>query len=219
VPVLVPGAGELAKGLHRWVAFHPEWKQDVACVGLDAGRRLVLIDPLVPPDTRRARAFRRALDAVVRTKAHVDVLITLHYHERSGPEIVDRYRGAPGATLWAPSGSIDRMTRAPDRGFEPGDSLPGKIEALPTGWDGEVVLWLSGQRAVVSGDALLGGKRKPLRVCPASWLPRGVTRREVARALAPLRELDVQLVIPLHGEPVTGNAADVLAAALDDAGG
>jgi glyoxylase-like metal-dependent hydrolase (beta-lactamase superfamily II) len=91
------------------------------------------------------------------------------------------------------------------------------MRALATGRADEVVLWLPAQRAVVSGDVLLGGVRKPLRVCPKSWLPRGVARSDVARALMPLRELPVELVVPLHGEPVTTGAREVLAAALDEA--
>ena len=216
---LVPGAAELAPGLQRWVAFHPEWKQDVACVALDAGHSLVLIDPLAPPAVAAVRAFWRALDRAVRAGTRgraVDVLLTLHYHERSAAQVVDRYRGSPGATLWAPAGSVRRMTSTPDRTFEPGDPLPGGIESLATGREDEVVFWLPAQRAVVSGDVLLGGVRKPLRVCPASWLPRGTTRTAVAAALAPLRELPVELVVPLHGNPITENAAAVLAAALDE---
>jgi glyoxylase-like metal-dependent hydrolase (beta-lactamase superfamily II) len=216
---VVPGAAELAPGLQRWVAFHPEWKQDVACVALEtADDGLVLIDPLVPPAARAAAAFWRGLDAVVHElRRQVDVVLTLHYHERSGPEIVDRYRGSPGAALWAPAGSVSRIAGAPERTFAAGDVLPGGIQTFATGRDDEVVLWLPAQRAVVSGDVLLGGVRKPLRVCPASWLPRGIARKDVAGALAPLRELPVELVVPLHGDPVTAKAAEALVAALDDA--
>jgi glyoxylase-like metal-dependent hydrolase (beta-lactamase superfamily II) len=214
----LPEARELAPGLVRWVAFHPEWKQDVACLALRSRKRLVLIDPLVPHPAGRKRAFWAALDELARASTGpVDVVLTLHYHERSSAQVVERYRDAPGAVLWAPAGSVRRMTHPPDRAFTPGDALPAGMEALATGREDEVVLWLPAQRAVVSGDVLLGGVRKPLRVCPKSWLPRGVARSDVARALGPLRELPVELVVPLHGEPVTTAAREVLARALDEA--
>jgi len=81
----------------------------------------------------------------------------------------------------------------------------------------EVVLWLPRAKAVFAGDALLGGKHKPLRVYPQSWLPKGLKRSEVARSLQPLTSLPVRLVVPAHGNPVREEAADVLARALADA--
>ncbi len=213
---MLPGAEELAPGLWRWEAFHDEWKHDVACVALDAGATLVLVDPLAPPTLREARRFWKALD----TAAHgrpVDVVVTLHYHRRSAEAVVGRYRGRAGALLWAPAASVKRLGAAVDRPFSPGDPLPAGIEAFVTGRDDEVVLWLPVQRAIVAGDVLLGGVRKPLRVCPASWLPRGVSRAEVARALTPLRKLPVELIVPLHGPPVKTDAAATLRAALDEA--
>ena len=71
-----------------------------------------------------------------------------------------------------------------------------------------------------SGDqSSLGARpaKKPLRVCPQSWLPRGVTRAALVRSLAPLLELPVEIVVPLHGSPITDNAHGVLTNALADA--
>jgi glyoxylase-like metal-dependent hydrolase (beta-lactamase superfamily II) len=214
---MLPDSEELAPGLHRWVAFHEEWKQDVACVALDAGDRLVLIDPLAPAGLREARRFWKALDAEAKTRRALDVIVTLHYHRRSAAAIVDRYRSKPGAALWAPQGSVARVRVPVDHPFAPGDPLPGGIEAFASGRGDEVVLWLPAQSAVVSGDVLLGGVRKPYRICPEGWLPKGVRRSDLARALAPLRKLPVSLLVPTHGPPVTAGAKEALEAALADA--
>lgn len=213
---MLPGAEELAPGLWRWEAFHEEWQHDVACVALDAGDVVVLVDPLAPPSLRDARRFWKALDVAARDRP-VEVVVTLHYHRRSAAAVVSRYRRRAGARLWAPAGSVERLGVAVDTAFSPGDPLPGRLQALASGRDDEVVLWLPTQRAIVAGDVLLGGVRKPLRLCPQSWLPRSVARAEVARTLAPLRSLPTELVVPLHGPPVTDGAAAALAAALDEA--
>ena len=210
---MLPGSEELAPGLHRWVTFYPGWGQDVSSVAIEDGHGLVLVDPLAPAGLREARAFWRALDARVREAGHVDVVVTLHYHRRSAPDVAQRY----DAPLWAPTGSVQRLKTAVHRPFAPGDELPGGLAVYASGRDDEVVLWHARTGAVISGDVLLGGVRKPYRVCPPSWLPDGVTRADVARALAPLRELPVELLVPLHGPPVTAGAREALAAALDEA--
>lgn len=214
---MLPGAEEVAPGLQRWVAFHPSWKREVVCVALDAGDYLVLVDPLAPSDPRAARRFWSALDDAVRARGHVDVLLTLHYHLRHAPEVVARYRRRPGVELWAPAASVPRLRVTVDRAFAPGDPLPGGIEALASGREDEVVLWLPSARALVSGDVLLGGVRKPFRVCPQSWLPTGVTRADVARVLRPLLDLPLDMLVPLHGPPVREGARAALAAALEEA--
>jgi glyoxylase-like metal-dependent hydrolase (beta-lactamase superfamily II) len=214
---VLPRSEELAPGLHRWVAYHEEWKQDVACVALEGGDRLALIDPLAPAPLREARAFWKALDGAVAARTGVDVIVTLHYHRRSASEVVDRYRKRSDASLWAPQGSVERIRVPVDHAFSPGDELPAGIEAFASGRDDEVVLWLPAQRALVSGDALLGGVRKPYRVCPQSWLPDGVSRADLARALKPLRTLPVSLLVPTHGPPVVDGARAALGAALDEA--
>lgn len=210
---MVPGAEELAPGVHRWVTHYPAWGHDVASVAIEHEGGLALIDPLAPAELREARRFWRALDARVTTARGVDVVVTLHYHRRSAPDVAARY----SAPLWAPSGSVERLRVPVDRAFEPGDALPAGLIAFASGRDDEVVLWCPATATLVSGDVLLGGIRKPYRVCPRSWLPDGVTRADVARTLEPLRALPVGLLVPTHGPPVTTSAREALAAALDDA--
>jgi glyoxylase-like metal-dependent hydrolase (beta-lactamase superfamily II) len=77
----------------------------------------------------------------------------------------------------------------------------------------EVALWLEEPRAVVSGDAIIGDQRGGLRPCP--WYRSDDGRAITLRALRPLLELPVGLVLPTHGEPVYENAREALARALE----
>lgn len=213
----LPNATDLAPGLTRWSTHYPAWGHDVACVALDSGDGLVLIDPLAPSPAGEARSFWQALDVRARAAAHVHVVLTLHYHLRSAPAVVARYRRRPGATLWATTATAALVGTPVDNRFDAGDALPAGIQTFRTGRDDEVAFWLPEARTLVTGDVLLGGVRKPYRICPASWLPRGVGRALVAEALEPLRSLPVEVLLPLHGPPVTEDARATLAAALDEA--
>jgi hypothetical protein len=79
---------------------------------------------------------------------------------------------------------------------------------------GETVFWLPGPRALVPGDRILGAARGGLRMCPESWLHRGMTETKLKELLRPLLELPIEHVLVSHGEPVIGNGARALAKAL-----
>src|SRR5207247_5817102 len=90
---------ELAPGLWRWTAAHPDWEpepesgspadwpQDVGCVAYLAAEDLVLIDPLVP------EGEWQPLDELARERA-VSVLTTLRWHGRSCADAATRYDAA-----------------------------------------------------------------------------------------------------------------------------
>jgi hypothetical protein len=88
---------ELAPGLWRWTAPHPDWQppkepdspadweQDVGCVAHNAADALVLIDPLV------VDGQYEQLDDLARSKARVAILTTLKWHRRSREALAARY--------------------------------------------------------------------------------------------------------------------------------
>jgi len=193
---------ELAPGLHRWTARHPgwepgaepgspaDWPPEVGCVAYEAPDALVLVDPLV--------ADWAPLDALVeRSGRPVVVLTTMRFHGRSRDEVAERY----GAELRTP-------TEAP----------PAGVRRIPVEGMDEPMVHLEAPRALVPGDRLLGDAGG-LRMCPESWL--GYIDRSsppdhaaLRAALAPLLELDVELVLTSHGEPVLGDGAAALRALL-----
>ena len=186
---------ELRRGLWRWTAFHPKWKQDVASLAVETRDGLVLVDPLLGEEE-------------ISEPKHV--LISVHWHVRSTGEIAERW---PGVRVWA-----THRKGKPLRGhaeatdiFSPGDTLAGGIQGRPTAREAEVCFWLPDHKALVVGDVILGAKDGAggLRLCPKSWLV-GRTHEELVDTLRPLLDLPVELVLVAHGEPVLENVHGAL---------
>ena len=191
---------EIAPGLHRWTAWHEEWREDVGSVAVATADGLVLIDPLAPPpDLARPE----------------HVLVTVYWHGRSAV-------GESAPRVWAPTRSAAPLRKREIEvtdAFREGDDLPGGIQAFQTPRAAEVVYWLPEHGALVVGDVLLGAGAKPhataerLRLCPERWL--GVaTHDDLREALTPLLELPIESVLVSHGEPVVSGGKRALAAAL-----
>jgi hypothetical protein len=198
---------DLRPGLWRWTARHPDaaaeptpdspddWPPDVGCVACAATGALVVIDPLVPAGEEEP--FWAAMDAVV---AHdgprVVVLTTIQWHRRSRAAFVERY------------GASTSRAKA---------TLPVGVHTVPVRRGGEVMVWLEAHRALVPGDRLLGDDAGGVRLCPPSWLrylPSGMTIEELRAALAPVRDLPVEMVLVSHGEPVLRDGAQAIERAL-----
>jgi glyoxylase-like metal-dependent hydrolase (beta-lactamase superfamily II) len=206
---------ELRPGLWHWQAPHPDWTpgeawgRDVSSYALDDGARLLLFDPLgVPGEILELAAERDAA-----------VVLTAPWHERGTRSLVERL-GAPvfspppdteedlirkyGATAeQAAGGSPDLAWLLAEGGgeahlYSAGDRLPVGIDAFPGREHNDLVLWIKGARAVISGDTLVDFGRG-LQI--AEWLREAVTRDQVAAGLRPLLALPVELVLPTHGAP------------------
>ena len=154
-------------------------------------------------------------------RSAIDVIVTLHYHRRSAAAVVERYRQpARRGAVGAAGERRERVHAARRPRLRTGRRAARRASRrYASGREDEVVLWLPAAGRIVSGDVLLGGVRKPYRVCPQSWLPKDVRRADVAAALAPLLDLPVSLLVPTHGPPVTEGAAEALEAALAEARG
>jgi glyoxylase-like metal-dependent hydrolase (beta-lactamase superfamily II) len=203
---------QIAPGLWRWTGHHEEWKDDVGCVYYETPDAVVLIDPLIPPEDETR--FLAALDRdIAKVQAPVHILITIFWHARSAADVVRRY----GARLWAPSGAraaTQRRTETVTDVFRPGDVLPGGVEARACGRATEVVFWIPAHRTLVTGDALLGGEKGGVRLCPKSWLPASTNHDRLRAGLRPLLDLPVERILVSHGEPVLAGGHRALAAIL-----
>lgn len=188
---------ELAPGLWRWTAPHPEWKEgddwprDVGCVYYEAAGSTVLIDPLVPEGEDRERFFAALDRDVERRGLPVAILLTCDWHARSADEVAARYRASAEAR----------------EGVE-AHELP-QVE--------ERIWWIPEHRALVAGDVLLGDGSGGVRVCPDSWLGAHATHDSIRAALRPLLDLPVERVLVSHGVPVLANGRAALARALGQA--
>jgi glyoxylase-like metal-dependent hydrolase (beta-lactamase superfamily II) len=208
---------EIAPRLWHWTAPHPDWKpsnrgkdglgwdQTVSSYALVADDSFVLIDPLVPEDEGDAAGLWAELDRDVEAHGPPAILISVHWHARSADEIAGRY---DGSTVWAPA---DAPKGVHARMYATGDELPGGIRVFDVGMPGERALYLPSHQAILFGDAVLDG----VRLLPRSWLEKGMTRQNVADALRPLLDEEIDLLLLTHGGPVTDGAREKLESALE----
>jgi hypothetical protein len=194
---------EIAPGLARWTAPHPDWEhgssdwgQMVGCVLYELPDTVVLIDPLLPSEQREQ--FLRWLDERIGARP-VSILTTIRWHRRDRAELAARY--------------ASQTTRA-------WNALPAGVKQYPLRGAGEVVYWLPAVATLVPGDSLLGAPDGGLRVCPESWLEDvQVDRAGLAELLSRLLELPIERVLVSHGEPVVHDGRAALARALAEVRG
>jgi glyoxylase-like metal-dependent hydrolase (beta-lactamase superfamily II) len=207
----------IADGLWRWTGLHPDWEEEpdpewareVGCVYHEDSDAVVLIDPLVPPeDTDR---FLSELERDVERAARpVVVLLTVFWHERSAPELAERF----AAPIWSDGRTAHRHEVPPTHTYGPGQTLPGGVLALDAHGRNECLLWIERHGTLVAGDILQGTRGGGLRLCPDDWLHPHMEASEVRRSLRALLELPVERVLVAHGEPVLENARRELERAL-----
>jgi glyoxylase-like metal-dependent hydrolase (beta-lactamase superfamily II) len=210
---------QLADGLWRWTARHPEWHpgefgSEVASFVLTADGETVLIDPLLPPEPEAV------LDLIERELGErLSILITIPYHVRSSAQIRDRFRERLETTIWGHPACRKRLSEdAGFRSFEPGDELPAGASAHRIGKPRryETPLHLPSHGALVFGDAVAEVDGE-LRV----WSERRVDaevsafyRERFNPTLEPLLELDFDRVLVTHGRPILADGRERLRAAL-----
>ncbi len=207
---------ELLDGVFRWKLPHPEWTPEDAEDGEGWGRIVasylvetedgpVLVDPLVGADGWEV------LDGAIGGRTP-HVVITLFWHTRSTPAVLERY---PGAVAWVhePAADLVRERGVEPRTFLPGDALPGALQAIDVHRAYEVAYLVPDRRALAVGDILRGATDGGARLLPRSW--HGGDYDELCRALRDtLLPLAVEHLLLTHGDPVVDEARDALERAL-----
>jgi glyoxylase-like metal-dependent hydrolase (beta-lactamase superfamily II) len=186
----------------------------VSSYAVDDGERLLLFDPLAPPSEIDELAADR----------ETAVVLTAPWHERDTQSLVERL-GLPvyvpppdteddlmqkfGITReQAAGGSPDvAWLLAGDGGeahlYRSGERLAVGVEVFAGREPNDMVLWIEGSRAVISGDTLVDFERG-LEI--NGWLRAGVTREQVVEGLRPLLDLPVDVVLATHGGPTDRTA-------------
>ena len=204
---------ELETGLWHWEAPHPDWEPSepwgkrVSSYAIDDGQRLLLFDPLAPPDELIALSGER----------ETAIVLTAPWHERDAQSLVERL----GVPVYAPPADTpqDLMDKFGVTAEQAGDGSPDLawlrargdaywygardrlrlgVEAFAGREHNDLVVWVESRRAVISGDTLTDFG-EGLQIAP--WLRAAVTREEVAAGLRPLLDLPVEHVLPTHGAP------------------
>jgi hypothetical protein len=184
---------DIRPDLARWLTAHSEWKPEEDL--LDESYRdvasvlHVASDALVLVDPLVPDSLWPELDIrIERAGKPVVVLTTIHWHARSRDEVAKRYDARLGGEAQG-------------------------VRAVDAGRQDEVALWLEGAQAVVLGDAVLGDQQGGLRMSP--WFKFDAERERTRRALLPLLDLPIAIVLPAHGNAVLEGGRQALARALD----
>lgn len=218
---------ELATGVRRWTAPHPEWRptaEEVGSYALVAGEALLLVDPLLPAeDDARLEPLLAELELLAAAAARVELLITIPYHTRSAAALYALFAPQRPTRIW---GHVNvRKRLGPETPLEvtpagpPGSAAAvagGAAEAFTVGRPrrSEHPLYVPSLRAAVFGDAVVGAEGG-LRF----WIQSGGTGAEwyrdvFAPTLAPLAERPLEHVLVTHGPPVIGDGRRQLALCL-----
>jgi glyoxylase-like metal-dependent hydrolase (beta-lactamase superfamily II) len=200
---------EIAPQLWWWTAPHPEWTPEdleggqgweeiVSSYALvDDG--LVLFDPLVEDWD--------ALDALVERHGPPAILLTVLWHGRSAPEILERYEGS---ATWAhePAAQWVEERTPVTKTFRVGDSLPAGSEAVHMRRLEEIAFWLPKHDAVVVGDTILRHGDKAA-LCPPTWVRKNETFEPAREAVRELMSRNPARLLLTHGGPTDPNALKV----------
>jgi hypothetical protein len=206
----VSAVAEIAPGIWRWTARHPEWHPgewgaEVASFLVHHAGATVLIDPQFADGTAER------LDPLI--DGDVVVGVTIPYHVRSTADALARWGGVavghPALRKRLPD-SVELVEAAPDT------ALPGGLRAYDIQRTNERPLALPEASALALGDRIVGVDGR-LRF----WMQREVTdarrdwyRRVVAPLLAPLVDADPERVLVTHGPPVLRNGRSALQEAI-----
>ncbi len=218
---------ELAAGIHRWTAPHPEYRttaEEVGSYALVAGTALLMVDPLVPSEEDERRAPLLAeLDLLAAAAARVELLVTIPYHTRSVEMLYERIAPTRPTRIWGHANVRRRLSAETPLETVPmgaaGTAAPiagGAAEACTIGRPrrSEHPVYVPELRAVVFGDAVVGTPHG-LRLWNQSSGTGADWYRDVfAPTLASLAERPVKHVLVTHGPPALGDGQRQLALCL-----
>ena len=214
---------EVARGIWRWTARHPEWHtrtewgHEVASFAL-IGDGLTLVDPLLPaPGSPTRSEVDRRLERLARDAGRLDVMITIPYHARSAEELYLRYRDALPTTIWGHRAVVRRLLdpATPLSEIVPGQAVAGVALALPIGKPrrSETPLYFAKHRALAFGDAVIGFEGA-LRVWQQASTDPHWHDHVFLPTLRPLLDLDIERVLVTHGPPVLHDGREALRDAM-----
>jgi hypothetical protein len=180
---------QLADGLWRWTAEHPDWEnwpghereaREVGCVYYEADDATVLVDPLVPAGEEDG--FFRHLDAdIERRERPVVILLTANWHRRSADKLAARYEARIGGAL--PEGVEEVAIEGAD--------------------ERQVAYFIRPHAALVVAEIFSVDIHGELHLCQSPALTRP---DELEASLDGIMELPVGRLLVSHGEPVLVDA-------------
>ena len=197
--VVATSAVEVLPGVHRWAAFSPEHKVELAAHSVWDGRTLLVFDPIP--------LAAEVLDWFPVPHAPDAVVLTNENHERD----TARWRDFFPLAVWAAPDAhlvLDGVRR-----WDPAaPPFPGwEIVPLPGGAGGESAWFCPAKSLVVLGDAVVNLLGRGLELLPEKYC------RDPAQLRASLRSLVARPfahAVFAHGRPLLGEASAQIAGLL-----
>ncbi len=191
---------ELAPSLWHWTARHDHIGAMVSSYYLE--RERVAIDALIPPE---------GLDWFAEHGPPEHVLMTNRHHDRHAWRLQDAF----GCSVHCPENGLYEIEgRGRAEGFDVGDELPGgaivhEVDAI---CPDETALHIPAYGALACADGVVrwrGGDA--LGFVPDSLMDDAEETKEALRdAYRRLLELDFQLLLLAHGDPIVSDAKEAL---------
>jgi hypothetical protein len=191
---------EIAPGLWHWTARHDHIGEDVSSYYLLPER--VLIDAMIPPE---------GLEWFEEHGPPEHVLLSNRHHDRDAWRIRDAF----GCTVHCIRNGLHELAgRGPVEPFEFGDELPGGVVAYEVGaiCPDETALHVPAKRALACADGVVRWPGVPgLTFVPDELMDEPEqTKAELRDAYRRLLELDFELLLLAHGDPVVGDGKAAL---------
>lgn len=194
---------EISPGLFHWTAQHERIGLDVSSYCLVAER--VVIDPMVPPD---------GIDWFEEHGAPEHILMTNRHHDRQAW----RLREAFGCTVHCIRNGLHELEgRGPVEPFDFGDELPGGVVAYEVDaiCPDETALHIPAHRALACADGVVNfGSAHPrggLAFVPDQYMDEPEqTKAGLREAYRRLLDLDFDILLLAHGNPVVGAGKETL---------
>jgi hypothetical protein len=199
---------EIAPGLWHWTARRESIGMDVSSYYLESER--VLIDPMIPPG---------GLDWLQQQGPPEHAILTNRHHDRDSW----RLRDAFGCTVHCISNGVYELDgRGPVEAFEFGDRLPGGISVheVDSICPDETALHIPHHGALACADGVVRWQAgDELEFVPDFLMDEPEqTKRGLRDRYRALLDLDFDLLLLAHGDPVVGGARDALRAFVDGDG-
>jgi glyoxylase-like metal-dependent hydrolase (beta-lactamase superfamily II) len=206
----------VTEGVWLWSTYVDALEMD--CNGYliqTQGQQAFLVDPPC--------AGPEVLDAFLALPRPHSVILTNAHHERASQAFWEAFH----IPVFAPEADAPLLDSPPDHTYR-------AVTAFPNGWQaialqdqktpGECALYHAGDRILVVGDALMG---HPFQRVSLQWLSQGdaeegeqqavelyARHRDAIQGLQVLRGLDIEVVLPGHGDPVLRYGAGLIQEAL-----
>lgn len=185
---------EIAKNLHGWASFHPQWKVDFNSYALKTTEGVVFIDPL--------KAEPDVLQQIEALGEPIAIFLTNAHHDRDS----DWFRKKYGIQVYAHEKAKADCDTKIDVLLMDGERLPGGVKAvhLPGSSASETAYYVkTGGGIILVGDTLLNQGDKGLALLPEPYIE---DKKQALKSLQGLLALDFKIITFAHGSPIVGDA-------------